>query len=88
MVIVRDTRRFEVTVDEQYGEWVAKLQECVAGRLSPTLHLLRTFATRQEAINALVRKWQVLFPDGPSLVWHDPPTPPSRPRTERPRRRS
>ena len=29
MVIVRDIHRFEATVDEQYGEWVAKLQEFV-----------------------------------------------------------
>jgi len=87
MVIVRDDHRFEATVDEQYGEWVAKLQEFVTGRHLPTLHLLRAFATRQDAIDALVRKWRVLFPDEPPLVWHEPPAIPSRSRTERPRRR-
>jgi hypothetical protein len=87
MVIVRDTHRFEVTIDELYGEWVAKLQEFVPGRLLPTVHLLRAFDTRPDAIAAVVRKWQVLFPDEPPLVWHEPPAVPARPRPERPRRR-
>jgi hypothetical protein len=87
MVIVKDTHRFEATVDEHYGEWVAKLHEFVPGRLYPTLHLLRAFATRQDAIDALVRKWRILFPDEAPLVWREPPAIPLLPRSERPRRR-
>lgn len=88
MVIVKDTHRFEATVEALYGEWMARLQECVPGRLCPTLHLLRTFATRQEAIAAVLRKWHVLFPDEAPLVWRDPPAIPTRTRVERPRRRT
>jgi hypothetical protein len=88
MVILKDTRRFELTVDAHYGEWVAKLQEFVPGRLFPTQHLLRAFDTRQAAIDALAHKWRVLFPDDAPLVWHDPPPIPPRSRSEKPRRRS
>jgi hypothetical protein len=87
MVIVRDTRRFELTLEEHHdGTWVAKLQAFVPGRLYPTSYLQQQFATRQEAIAALVRKWHVLFPDEATLVWHDPVavSPSSQPR--RPRR--
>ena len=85
MVIVRDTRRFELTLEDHNGVWVAKLQAFVPGRLYPTSYLLRQFATRQEAIEALARKWHILFPDEAALVWHDPiVSPPSQPR--RPRR--
>ena len=85
MVIFRDTRRFELTLAEHQGTWVAKLQAFVPGRLYPTSYLLQQFTTRQAAIAALVRKWHILFPDEASLVWHDPvmvsPTsPPRRPR--------
>jgi hypothetical protein len=85
MVLLRDTRRFEITVEEQAGLWVAKLQAFVPGRLYPTLYLLRTCTTRQEAIEALRRKWRILFPDEEALAWHDPvsvllPSPPRRPR--------
>jgi hypothetical protein len=85
MVLLRDTRRFEITVEEQAGLWVAKLQAFVPGRLYPTLYLLRTCTTRQEAIEALRRKWRILFPDEEAFTWHDPvsvlfPSPPRRPR--------
>ena len=85
MVIFRDTRRFELTIADHYGTWVAKLQAFVPGRLYPTSYLLQQFATRQEAIAALVRKWHILFPDEAALVWQDPvtvspPNPPRRPR--------
>jgi hypothetical protein len=85
MVLFRDTRRFELTVEEQAGLWVAKLQAFVPGRLYPTLYLLQTYASRQEAIEALRRKWRILFPDEEALAWHDPvpvslPSPPRRPR--------
>jgi hypothetical protein len=86
MVIVKDSHRFEATIDALYDEWLARLQEFVPGRLYPTQHLLRTFATRQEAIAALVRKWQVLFPDEPALEWYEPPTVLHRLRADRPRR--
>jgi hypothetical protein len=86
MVIVQDARRFEATVDELYGEWIARLQEFVPDRLFPTSHLLRTFETRQDAIAAVVRKWRVLFPDEAPLVWREPPPVPSRSRSERVRR--
>jgi len=86
MIILRDTRRFELMLEDHDGTWVAKLQAFVPGRLYPTSYLLRQFATRQEAIAALVRKWYILFPDEVPLVWHDPVTvsPSSQPR--RPRR--
>lgn len=86
MIIFRDTRRFELTLEDHNGTWVAKLQAFVPGRLYPTSYLLQQFATRQEAIAALVRKWHILFPDETALVWHEPVpmSPPSQPR--RPRR--
>ena len=86
MIIFRDTRRFELTLEDHNGTWVAKLQAFVPDRLYPSSYLLRQFVTRQEALEALVRKWHILFPDEAPLVWHDPVTasPPSQPR--RPRR--
>ena len=85
MVLFRDSRRFEITVEEQAGLWVAKLRAFVPGRLYPTLYLLQTHTTRQEAIEALKRKWRILFPDEDALVWHEPamlasPSPPRRAR--------
>jgi len=85
MVLLRDTRRFELTVEEQAGLWVAKLQAFVPDRLYPTLYLLQTCTTRQEAIEALRRRWRILFPDEEALSWHEPvpvllPSPPRRPR--------
>ena len=84
MVLFRDTQRFEITVEEQAGLWVAKLQAFIPDRLYPTLYLLQTCTTRQEAIEALKRKWRILFPDADALAWHDPvpvplPSPPRRP---------
>ncbi len=85
MVIFRDSRRFELTLEDHNGTWSAKLQAFVPGRLYPTSYLLQRFATRQEAIDALVRKWHVLFPDEAALEWHDsvslsPSSQPHRPR--------
>jgi hypothetical protein len=85
MVLFRDTRRFEITVEEHDGVWVAKLQGFIPDRLHPTLYLLQQFTTRQAAIEALQRKWHLLFPDEDALVWHEPamlasPSPPRRPR--------
>jgi hypothetical protein len=85
MVLFRDTRRFEITVEEQAGLWVAKLQAFVPGRLYPTLYLLQTCTTRQAAIEALRRKWRILFPAEEAFAWHDPvpvslPSPPRRQR--------
>ena len=85
MVLLRDTRRFEITVEEQAGLWVAKLQAFVSDRLYPTLYLLQTYTTRQEAIEALRRKWRILFPEEEALAWHEPvlallSNPPRRPR--------
>ncbi|MGQ4808884.1 hypothetical protein NKDENANG_02277 [Candidatus Entotheonellaceae bacterium PAL068K] len=73
MVIFQGPRRFEITVELHVDAWQATLREFVPGRLSPTQHLLRAFDTRQAAIDALRRKWQVLFPDDAPLVWRDPP---------------
>ena len=87
MVIFKDMRRFEFSVDKHYDEWLAKLQEVVPGRVCSTLHLLRAFATRQAAIDALVRKWHVLFPDDAALVWREPlPVPPPPPLHRPPQR--
>ena len=85
MVLLRDTRRFEITVEERDGMWVAKLQGFIPDRLYPTLYLLQQCTTRQAAIEALQRKWHLLFPDEDALVWHEPamlasPSPPRRPR--------
>ncbi len=71
MVIIKDKHRFELTVDQFYNEWLAALREYVPGRLSPTLHLLRAFDTRESAIEGLRRRWGVLFPDQSPLAWHD-----------------
>ena len=71
MVIVRDTRRFELTVVSKEDVWVAHLNEWVPGRLWPTKHVLRDFDARQEAIDALLRKWHILFPDEPELEWRE-----------------
>jgi len=92
MVLFRDTRHFEITIEEQAGLWVAKLQAFVPGRLYPTLYLLQTCTTRQEAIKALRRKWRILLPAEEALAWHDPvpvslPSPPRRPRSPEGRER-
>jgi hypothetical protein len=71
MVVLRDTRRFELTVVSEEDVWVARLNEWVSGRLSPTKHVLRAFEARDEAIAALVRKWHILFPDEPELEWRE-----------------
>jgi hypothetical protein len=80
MVIFKDSRRFEITVDEDAGEWLVKFYEYVPGRLVPTRHLHHRCVTRQAAIDTAVRKWHVLFPDAAALVWREPPllTPHSR----------
>ena len=85
MVLLRDTRRFEITVEERDGMWIAKLQGFIPDRLYPTLYLLRQCTTRQGAIEALRSKWHLLFPDEDTLVWHEPamlasPSPPRRAR--------
>jgi hypothetical protein len=86
MVIFHEARRFELTVEKHDEEWVARLHECVPGRLLPTLHVLRAFETRLQAIEALRRKWHVLFPEEVPLVWREPPTlrPQQTPRRRRP----
>jgi hypothetical protein len=71
MVVFRDTRRFELTVVYEEEAWVARLNEWARGRLWPTKHVLRTFDARQKAIDALVRKWRILFPDEPELEWRE-----------------
>jgi hypothetical protein len=71
MVLFRDTRRFELTVVSEEDVWVARLNEWIQGRLWPTIHVLREFDSRQEAIDALVRKWRLLFPDEPELAWRE-----------------
>ena len=86
MVIFQDARRFELTLNEHYDTWVAKLQAFVPDRLYPTSYLLQQFATRQEAIAALGRKWHILFPDEAVLVWHDPVMVSSLSSPRRPRR--
>ena len=85
MVLLRDTRRFEITVEERDGMWIAKLQGFIPNRLYPTLYLLRQCTTHQIAIEALRSKWHLLFPDEDTLVWHEPamlasPSPPRRAR--------
>jgi hypothetical protein len=72
MVLFRDTRRFEITIEEQTDLWVARLQAFVPDRLYPTVYLLQTCATRQEALAAVQRKWRMLFPDEEAFTWHDP----------------
>ena len=72
MVLLRDTRRFEITIEEYDDVWIAKLQGFSHDRLYPTSYLLRQCTTRQAAIEALQRKWHLLFPDEDALVWHEP----------------
>ena len=74
MVIFCEARRFELTIEGHGEAWVARLYEFVPGRLFPTLHVMRTFDTRPQAIEALRRKWHVLFPEEAPLVWREPPT--------------
>jgi hypothetical protein len=71
MVIIKDKHRFELSVNESYGEWVAELSEYVPGRLYPTVHVLRAFASRESAIESLRRKWGVLFPELNPLGWRE-----------------
>lgn len=71
MIVIKDKHRFELSVDESYGEWVAALREYVPGRLYPTVHVLRAFASRDAAIAALGRKWRVLFPEQSPFVWRE-----------------
>ena len=87
MIIFHDTHRFELTVEPHDDDtWTARLQEWVPGRLRPTPHLLRSFDTRQDAIDALLRKWRVLFPDHELLTWREPVVKSSRPPARRRRR--
>lgn len=78
MVIFQGNRRFELTIEEAYEAWVARFLGYMQGHLVPTQYLLRTFATRQEAIAALERKWRLLLPDTAALVWREPSLPPAR----------
>ena len=86
MVVFKGPRRFEIVVEAHFDAWQATLREFVPGRLYPTQHLLRSFDTRQAAIDALRRKWQVLFPDEAPWVWRDPPEVLLRRQTQRPQR--
>jgi hypothetical protein len=72
MVLFREARRFEITIEEQTGLWVAKLQAFAPDRLYPTVYLLQTCTTQQEAIEAVQRKWHILFPDEETFTWHNP----------------
>jgi len=83
MVIIQDDHYFELSVDALYGEWIAALREFVPGRLYPTVHVLRDFASREQAIEALCRKWRVLFPAQGPLEWREPAVIPSHWRPER-----
>jgi hypothetical protein len=87
MVIFQDDRRFELTVEARDDTWCATFLGFVPGRFVATLYLHGIFATRQDAIDALVRKWGLLFPEASPLVWHDPPIPPLSSRPSRPRPR-
>ncbi len=71
MVIFQDSHRFELTVEAGDGDWVARLYEWVPGRLQSTVHLLRSFEARADAIEALGRKWQILFPQAEPLDWRE-----------------
>lgn len=90
MVLFRDDRRFELTLEERDGVWQARLQAFVPERLYPTVYLRHAYTTRQEALAALQRRWHALFPDEEPLTWREPaltafPVPPRRPRPpERP----
>jgi hypothetical protein len=72
MVIIQDKHRFELSVNEFYGEWLAVLREYIPGRFYPTVHVLRTLPSRETAIASLCRKWRVLFPEQSPLVWREP----------------
>ncbi len=87
MVVLRDTRRFELTVVPEDDVWVARLNEWVPNRLWPTKHVLRAFDSRPAAIDALRRKWRILFPDEPELEWRESTVRPT-PQLPRRRRRS
>ncbi len=88
MVLFRDTRRFELTLAEREDTWQATLQAFVPDRLYPTVYLRHTYTTRQEALEAMQRRWHTLFPDEAPLTWREPmlltparrPHPPAGPR--------
>ena len=75
MVIFQDSHRFELTVEAHDARWVARLHEWVPGRLQPTLHVWREFASHQDAVEALGRKWARLFPEDEPLQWREPQPP-------------
>jgi hypothetical protein len=72
MILLRDTQRYELTVEAFGDVWAAKIFGFVPERLLPTSYLLRHCDTREDAIAAIQRKWHVLFPDEEPLIWHDP----------------
>jgi len=72
MIVVRDTQRYEFTVEAFGDVWVAKMFGFVPGRLMPTHYLLRQCDSREQAIAAIRRKWHMLFPDEQPLVWREP----------------
>lgn len=86
MVIFRDTRRYELTITEHDGAWLATLQAFVPGRLYPTCHLRREVSTREEAVAALIRTWKRLFPTEEPLRWREPEGPIALGREHRARR--
>ena len=86
MVIFRDIRRFEITVTQHENSWMARILAFVPGRLYPTSYLLREVSTQEEAITAVRRTWQRLFPEEEPLHWHAPGPPTSPPLLRRPRR--
>ena len=86
MVIFRDNRRFEITVTAGDGYWMTRLFAFVPGRLYPTSYLMREVSTREDAITAVCRAWQRLFPEEEPLHWRDPVLPVSASLPRRPRR--
>ncbi|MGE3537638.1 MAG: hypothetical protein AB7N91_09395 [Candidatus Tectimicrobiota bacterium] len=72
MVIFRDTHRFEMTITAQGNAWLVKMLAFVPDRLYPTVYLMREVSTREEAILAMRRAWQRMFPEDEPLSWRDP----------------
>jgi hypothetical protein len=72
MIIWRDTQRYELTVEVFGDVWVAKIFGFLPERFLPTHYLLRQCDSREAAIVAIQRRWHILFPDEPPLVWREP----------------
>jgi hypothetical protein len=63
MLLIKGDSEFEVSIQEVDGEWEGRIVEYNVSRLTPTLHLRHSWASREAALEGVKRRWQRLFPD-------------------------